>query len=76
LDSIFYAFEKLPLRDIKWLILADEDVLFLENRALIKIIEEMKSANYTVAGMRDGGCSNYRRYRINILASLMNLVKI
>ncbi len=62
LDSIFYAFEELPLKDVKWLILADEDVLFLENRALIKIIEEMESANYTVSGVRDGGCLNHRNF--------------
>lgn len=62
LDSIFYAFEELPLQDVKWLILADEDVLFLENRALTRIIEEMESANYTVAGVRDGGCLNHRNF--------------
>ena len=33
LDSLFYTFEKLPLNGIKWLILADEDVLFLENKS-------------------------------------------
>ena len=62
LDSLFYVFEKLPLRDVKWLILADEDVLFLENRALTRIIEEMESANYTVAGVRDGGTMPNRRH--------------
>lgn len=62
LDSLFYTFEKLPLKDVKWLVLADEDVLFLENRALIRIIEEMESANYTVAGVRDGGTMPNRRH--------------
>lgn len=62
LDSLFYTFEKLPLDDIKWLILADEDVLFIDNKALIKIIKEMDSANYTVAGIRDGGTMPNRRH--------------
>lgn len=62
LDSLFYTIEKLPLEDIKWLILADEDVLFLENKALIEIIKEMDSANYTVAGIRDGGTMPNRRH--------------
>ena len=62
LESLFYTFEELPLKDVKWLVLADEDVLFLENRALVKIIEEMESANYTVAGVRDGGTMPNRRH--------------
>ena len=62
LDSLFYTFEKLPLKDVKWLILADEDVLFLENRALVKIIEEMESGDFTVAGVRDGGTMPNRRH--------------
>tara|TARA_B100000929_G_scaffold111367_1_gene88218 strand:+ start:464 stop:1291 length:828 start_codon:yes stop_codon:yes gene_type:complete len=62
LDSLLYTFEKLPLEDIKWLILADEDVLFLENNALLEIIKEMDSANYTVAGIRDGGTMPNRRH--------------
>ena len=62
LDSLLYTFEKLPLNGIKWLILADEDVLFLENKALIEIIKEMDSANYTVAGIRDGGTMPNRRH--------------
>ncbi|MAW96667.1 MULTISPECIES: hypothetical protein [unclassified Leeuwenhoekiella] len=62
LDSLLYTFEKLPLSGIKWLILADEDVLFLENKALVDIIKEMDSANYTVAGIRDGGTMPNRRH--------------
>ncbi|WP_370173599.1 hypothetical protein [Leeuwenhoekiella palythoae] len=62
LDSLFYAFEKLPLKGVKWLILADEDVLFLENKALTEIIEKMESGNYTVAGVRDGGTMPNRRH--------------
>ncbi len=62
LDSLIYAFEKMPLKDVKWLILADEDVLFLENKALTEIIEKMESGNYTVAGVRDGGTMPNRRH--------------
>lgn len=62
LDSLFYAFEKLPLKGVKWLILADEDVLFLENKSLTEIIETMKLGNYTIAGVRDGGTLPNRRH--------------
>ena len=62
LDSLYYIFEKLPLNDVRWLILADEDVLFLDAVAIFDIINKMQSEGYCVAGIRDGGSLPNRRH--------------
>jgi len=55
LDSIFYMMKKLKGKGIEWLIMADEDVLFVNSKGVFSIIEEMESNGYLVSGVRDGG---------------------
>lgn len=79
LDSIFYMMEKLKSKGIEWLIMADEDVLFKNPNVVFDIIEKMKSGNYTVSGIRDGGLishRNYNPYLINTFFSIINFKEI
>lgn len=62
LDSIFYMMKKLKNKDIEWLIMADEDVLFKNPNMVFDIIKKMESENYTVCGIRDGGLISHRKY--------------
>lgn len=79
IDSIIYMFKKLKNKGIEWLIMADEDVIFLEANSVFKIIEKMKSGTITVAGVRDGGVIAHRArnpYVINTFFSVINLKEV
>lgn len=75
IDSICYMMKKLKGKGIEWLIMADEDVLFVNPKGVFTIIEEMKSKNYFVCGVRDGGVIPNRYfspYLINTFFSIIN----
>lgn len=79
LDSIFYMVKKLKGKGIVWLIMADEDILFENSEMVIDIIQKMKSENYTVCGIRDGGLISHRGYNpylINTFFSIINFEEI
>jgi len=75
LDSIFYMMKKLKNKDIEWIIMADEDVLFHNTTVVLDIIDKMQRENYMVAGVRDGGMIRHRYfnpYLINTFFSIIN----
>lgn len=75
LDSIFYMMKKLKGKEIDWLIMADEDVLFENPDIVFDIIKKMESQNYTICGIRDGGLVSHRSYNpylINTFFSIIN----
>ena len=75
LDSIIYMMQKLKDKDIKWLIMADEDVLFANPNLIFDIINKMQAESYTVCGIRDGGLISHRTYNpflINPFFSVIN----
>lgn len=79
LDSIFYMMQKLKGRGIDWLIMADEDVFFEISDMVFELIHKMKTENYTVCGVRDGGLISHRKenpYVINTFFSLINFREI
>jgi hypothetical protein len=79
LDSVFYMMQKLKGKGIEWLIMTDEDVLFECPDLVFDIIQKMKSQNYTVCGIRDGGLISHRIYNpylINTFFSILNLKEI
>lgn len=79
LDSICYMMKRLKGKGIEWLIMVDEDVLFINPNGVYSIIEEMKSNAYFVSGVRDGGViSNrtYSPYLINTFFSIINFKKL
>jgi hypothetical protein len=59
--------------------MADEDVLFQDSAMVFDIINTMKSNNYTVCGVRDGGVIPHRIYNphlINTFFSILNFKEI
>lgn len=79
IDSICYMMKKLKGKGIKWLIMADEDVLFETPDLVFDIIHKMESQNYTVCGIRDGGLIAHRAqnpYLINTFFSIINFNEI
>ncbi|MBP1224005.1 hypothetical protein [Flavobacterium sp. 1355] len=75
LDSIFYMMDKLKNKNLDWLIMADEDVLFQDSTVFFDIINKMQSENYMVCGVRDGGMIAHRIYNpyaVNTFFSIIN----
>ncbi|OHT44603.1 hypothetical protein [Flavobacterium tructae] len=79
LKSIFYMMKMLKNKNIEWLIMADEDVLFQDSEIVFDIINKMKSEDYTVCGVRDGGMIAHRTYNpylINTFFSILNFKEL
>ncbi len=79
MDSVCYMFKKLKDKKIDWLIMADEDVLFIDSTLVFGLIDQMKKENYTVCGVRDGGVIPHRvqnPYAINTFFSILNFKEI
>jgi hypothetical protein len=79
IDSIFYMLNKFKNKDFDWLIMADEDVLFLNPKGIYEIIDEMIENDFIVSGVRDGGDISIRSfspYVINTFFSIINLKKL
>jgi len=72
-------FKKLKHQRIKWIIMADEDVIFVNAEAIFSIIREMQEKKYGVAGIRDGGLLSWRDknpYLINPFFCILDFEKI
>jgi hypothetical protein len=66
IDSICYMMKKLKGKGIEWLIMADEDVLFVNSNQVFPIIEEMAQNEIMLCGVRDGGviaCRKKKSFR-------------
>ncbi len=79
LDSLCYMMKKLRGRGIEWLIMADEDVLFINPNGVYDIMAHMKEHDFIVSGVRDGGQIKTRKqnpYAINTFFSVLNFKKL
>lgn len=79
IHSIYYMFNKLSNKDIHWLILADEDVIFEDSDVVFSIIKNMEANNISVCGIRDGGVIAHRQYNphlVNTFFSILNFKEI
>jgi hypothetical protein len=79
LNSIKLMFKKLKKHKIKWLIMADEDVVFVNPNNIFDIIGEMEEEDHDVCGVRDGGLLSWRDknpYILNTFFCIFNLEKI
>lgn len=79
IDSIVYMFKKLKAKNIDWLIMADEDVLFINPQLVFDCIERMDKAGISVCGVRDGGMIPHRMYNpnaINTFFSILNFKEV
>lgn len=74
LHSIFYMMKKLRNKNIEWLIMADEDVLFQDTKNIFDIIDKMKSENYMLCGIRDGGIISHRVYNPNLINTFFSII--
>lgn len=75
--TINYMFNKLLDKNIDWLILADEDVIFNNSDIVFSIIKKMKEENICVSGVRDGGVIKHRHYNpvvVNTFFTIINLI--
>ena len=79
IESIFFMMKKLKGKGIEWLIMADEDALFVNPDGVYTIIDYMKQHNYLLCGVRDGGqIPNriYSPYVINTFFSVINFKEL
>jgi hypothetical protein len=79
LDSIVYMMKKLKRREIKWLILADEDVVFKNTQSVFELINTMEKESFSFCGVRDGGHIPHRvqnPYLINTFFYILNFNEI
>lgn len=79
IHSIIYFMKILKRKDIDWLILMDEDALFIDSKLIFPLIDKMVINDYIVCGVRDGGMLPERSgnpYAINPFFSIIHLKKL
>lgn len=79
IHSINYMMEIFKHKNVDWLILMDEDALFIESKLIFPLIEEMSQKDYIVCGVRDGGMLPERSgnpYVMNPFFSIINLKEL
>jgi hypothetical protein len=79
IHSIIYMMKILKKKNINWVILMDEDALFINSNLVFSIIEYMKTNNYIISGVRDGGMLPERSgnpYVMNPFFSIIDLKKL
>jgi len=74
LASIFYMMKKLKNKNIEWLIMADEDVIFKDEALVFDLIDEMKIEDIMVCGVRDGGVILHRTYNPNLINTFFSII--
>ena len=64
----FFAFSALELvfkssqtKKYDWIIMADEDVIFIDFSAVVDLLKYMKDNNYQISGMNDGNGIEFRK---------------
>ncbi len=79
IHSIKYMMKIFKNKDIEWLILMDEDALFVDSNLVFPLIEYMKNHDYIISGIRDGGSLPERSgnpYVMNPFFSVINFKKL
>lgn len=79
IHSINYMMKVFKNKDIDWLILMDEDALFINSDLVYPLIDYMKENDYIISGVRDGGVLPERSgnpYVMNPFFSVINLKEL
>lgn len=79
IHSLLYMMKKFKNFEYDYVIMADEDFIISSNKSIVDLIDEMEENNIAVAGVRDGGVINHRKYNpfcINTFFSVLNLKRI
>jgi hypothetical protein len=79
IESIKFMFDKLSSKKYTWIIMADEDVLFVNPTEIVKMIKKLSDDNISVCGIRDGGVLEWRDknpYLVNPFFCILNFENI
>jgi hypothetical protein len=79
IHSINYMMKAFKNKNIDWLILMDEDALFINSDLVYPLINHMSNHNYIISGVRDGGSLPERSgnpYVMNPFFSIINLKEL
>lgn len=77
--SITFMMKVFKRKNIDWLILMDEDALFVNSELIYPLIDHMKENDYIIAGVRDGGALPERSgnpYVMNPFFSIINFKEL
>lgn len=77
--SLTFMMKIFKNKDVDWLILMDEDALFIDSDLIYPLINQMIVDNYIIAGIRDGGALPERSgnpYVMNPFFSIINLEEL
>lgn len=76
IHSLFYMLKKLKNKNIDWLILADEDLIFVNSDQIFLLIKKMQEQNHTVCGIRDGGIIKHRNYNPHVVNTFFTIINL
>lgn len=79
ISSILYMMKIFKNKDIEWLVLMDEDALFVDSDLIYPLIDHMKTNDYIISGIRDGGALPERTgnpYVMNPFFSIINFKEL
>lgn len=79
IDSIYLMMKRLSGKGIDWLVMADEDVLFIHPEYIRDIVADLKESGEILCGVRDGGQipnRTYSPYLINTFFSVVNFRRL
>ncbi|MFV5703597.1 hypothetical protein ACM55F_17195 [Flavobacterium sp. XS2P12] len=79
LNSFKFMFKKLKNQKLKWLVLVDEDVVFVNPDAVLNIIKSLENNHEDICGIRGGGVLSWRDknpHLLNPFFCIFNLEKI
>lgn len=74
IDSLCYMFKVLKDKNIDYLILADEDVVFKDSQVVFSLVEKMINENCWVCGVRDGGIIQHRVFNPNVVNTFFTIL--
>jgi len=74
MDSLLYMHKILKGKGIEWLIMADEDVIFIDPELVHNCIAKMEAEGITVCGVRDGGVIPHRKYNPNVINTFFSII--
>ncbi|HET8887229.1 MAG TPA: hypothetical protein VFM70_12845 [Salinimicrobium sp.] len=75
INSLIYLFKKLRNSEIRWLVMADEDVIFQNTESLFATIKYMAENNYHYSGVREGGVIPHRKYNPHAVNTFFSILK-
>lgn len=76
IHSLIYMMEKFKNLDYEYIIMADEDFILKSSESIENLIHEMNTKNITVAGVRDGGVINHRKYNPHCINTFFSIIHI